>query len=73
MGQWQQLCFHDPQDLGDLWLPEDTFLEVEVFLAVVESGRLEVDVVELHPELWWYCLSCWSERFGWTPQVHQKL
>ena len=50
-GEWEWLCFFDPWDLGDLWVPEDTSLEWEVFLAVVESGHFGVVVVELHPEL----------------------
>ena len=47
--EWLRFC--GLWGLGDLWLPEDTSLELEVFLAVVESGCLGVEVVELHPQL----------------------
>ena len=46
-GEQEWLHFCDPWDLGDLWISKDTSLEHEVFLAVVESGHLGVDVVEL--------------------------
>ena len=46
-GEWERLHFHDLWDLGDLWVPEDTSLEQEVFLVVVESGCFGVEVVEL--------------------------
>ena len=51
-GEQEWLHFHNPWDLGDLWLPEDTSLELEVFLAVAELGHLGVEVLELCPELW---------------------
>ena len=51
-GEWLHL--REPRALGDFsWPFEVGSLELEGFLAEVESGHFGVEVLELHPELRW--------------------
>ena len=53
-GEGEQLCLQELRAFGDFfWLFDIGSLELEGFLAEVESGCFGVEVLELHPKLWW--------------------